>query len=230
MNVKEGSHVFRNDLRGLYADLDRNGFPIAMRSMRRAPSIAIRAQVLPDLARLSPPNVPSCFHHAWKDKILQVLDDRVPAHARTPEHVVQEVEWVRDQYGVKEVHFVDDIFNLRTQWVEEFCELYGQRVNLPYSVILQSNLLTEKQAKLMAQSGCVAARVAFESANDRLRNEVLRKGTMRHHLTNSARYIREAGIRLTSLNIIAIPGGHSKTTWRPSSSTSRRRSSTRSSR
>jgi hypothetical protein len=102
---------------------------------------------------------------------------------------------------------VDDIFNLRTSWIEEFCDLYAERVKLPYSVILQSNLLTEKVARKMASSGCVSARVAFEAANDRLRNEVLRKGTLRHHLTNSAKYIRESGIRLTSLNILAIPGG-----------------------
>jgi radical SAM superfamily enzyme YgiQ (UPF0313 family) len=206
LNVKEGSHVFRNDLRGLYADLDRNGFPDRDALYAASPFYRDSERKCFQTSRGCPYKCSFCFHHAWKDKIYKSSMTEY-LRTRTPEHVVQEVEWVRDQYGVKEVHFVDDIFNLRTQWVEEFCELYGQRVNLPYSVILQSNLLTEKQAKLMAQSGCVAARVAFESANDRLRNEVLRKGTMRHHLTNSARYIREAGIRLTSLNIIAIPGG-----------------------
>jgi radical SAM superfamily enzyme YgiQ (UPF0313 family) len=206
LNVKEGEHIFRNDIRELYPDLDRNGFPDRDALYEVCGFYRDMERKCFQASRGCPYKCSFCFHHAWKDKVYQTSMSEY-LRTRTPDHVVREIEWVRDSFGVKEVHFVDDIFNLRTQWVEEFCELFAQRVKLPYSVILQSNLLTEKQAKLMAQSGCVSARVAFEAANDRLRNEVLRKGTMRHHLTNSARYIREAGIRLTSLNIIAIPGG-----------------------
>jgi radical SAM superfamily enzyme YgiQ (UPF0313 family) len=206
LNVKEDGHIFSNDLRPLVFDLDQNGFPDREALYEASAFYRDMERKCFQSSRGCPYKCSFCFHHAWKDKVYKASMTEY-LRTRTPDHVVREVEWVRDTFGVKEVHFVDDIFNLRTQWVEEFCELYAQRVKLPYSVILQSNLLTEKQARLMAQSGCVAARVAFESANDRLRNEVLRKGTMRHHLTNSAKYIREAGIRLTSLNIIAIPGG-----------------------
>jgi radical SAM superfamily enzyme YgiQ (UPF0313 family) len=206
LNVKEGTHVFKNDLRPLGFNLDENGFPDRAELYAACDFYRDMERKCFQASRGCPYKCSFCFHHAWKDKIYKTSMGEY-LRTRTPDHVVREVEWVRDTFGVKEVHFVDDIFNLRTQWVEEFCELYAKRVNLPYSVILQSNLLTEKVAKLLADSGCVCARVAFESANDRLRNEVMRKGTMRHHLTNSARYIREAGMRLTSLNILAIPGG-----------------------
>ncbi|MBI3819662.1 MAG: B12-binding domain-containing radical SAM protein [Planctomycetes bacterium] len=206
LNVKEDGHIFHNDIRPLFANLDINGYPDRESLYEASPFYRDMERKNFQASRGCPYKCSFCFHHAWKDKVYTAsMTDYL--RTRTPEHMVSEIEWVRDTFGVKEVHFVDDIFNLRTQWVEEFCELYAQRVKLPYSVILQSNLLTEKVAKLLKTSGCVSARVAFEAANDRLRNEVLRKGTMRHHLTNSARYIREAGIRLTSLNILAIPGG-----------------------
>lgn len=206
LNIKEGNHIFKNDLRPLFANLDTNGFPDRAGIYEASAFYRDMERKNFQASRGCPYKCSFCFHHAWKDKIYQTSMTEY-LRTRTAEHMVSEIEWVRDTFGVKEVHFVDDIFNLRTQWVEEFCELYMQRVKLPYSVILQSNLLTEKVAKLLKQSGCVSARIAFEAANDRLRNEVLRKGTMRHHLTNSARYIKEAGIRLTSLNILAIPGG-----------------------
>ncbi len=204
--VKEGETTFQNDLRPLFADLDLNGFPDREGLYEASAWFGESERKVFQTSRGCPYKCSFCFHHAWKDKVYKAS---MPEYlrVRTPEHVVQEIEWVREKWGVKEVHFVDDIFNLRTQWVEEFCDLYAERVGLPYSVILQSNLLTEKVAKKLASSGCVHARVAFEAANDRLRNEVLRKGTMRHHLTNSAKYIRDAGMRLTSLNILAVPGG-----------------------
>jgi len=204
--VKEDGHTFKNDLRPLFANLDINGFPDRETLYEAAPIWANSYRKCFQASRGCPYKCSFCFHHAWKEKVYQAgMSEYI--RIRTPEHMIREIEWVRDKWGVKEVHFVDDIFNLRTSWVEEFCDLYMQRVKLPYSVILQSNLLTEKVARKLGESGCVQARVAFEAANDRLRNEVLRKGTMRHHLTNSAKYIREAGIRLTSLNILAIPGG-----------------------
>lgn len=206
LDVREGKHIFKNDLRPLFMDLDVNGFPDREGLYAASDFYRDMDRKCFQASRGCPYKCSFCFHHAWKDKVYNTSMSEY-LRTRTPEHMVKEIEWVRDTFGVKEVHFVDDIFNLRTQWVEEFCEIYTKRVGLPYSVILQSNLLTEKVARLLKESGCISARVAFEAANDRLRNEVLRKGTMRHHLTNSARYIKEAGIRLTSLNILAIPGG-----------------------
>jgi anaerobic magnesium-protoporphyrin IX monomethyl ester cyclase len=204
--VKQDGQLFKNDIRPLFNDLDRNEFPDRDALYAASPFYKNSDRKCFQAARGCPYKCSFCFHHAWKDKLYQAS---MPEYlrSRTPDHVVREIEWVRDTYGVREVHFVDDIFNLRTSWVEEFCELYVQRVNLPYSVILQSNLVTAKVANLLAKSGCISARIAFESANDRVRNEVLRKGTMRHHLVNSAKYVKDAGIRLTSLNILGIPGG-----------------------
>ncbi|HKD99938.1 MAG TPA: radical SAM protein [Planctomycetota bacterium] len=204
--VKQDGHIFKNEVRPLVFQLDQLGF--CDREALYAASAFYRESERKcfQAGRGCPYKCSFCFHHAWKDKIYQSPMAEY-LRTRTPDHMVREIEWVRDTWGVKEVHFVDDIFNLRNAWVEEFCDLYAERVKLPFTVILQTNLLTEKIARKMASAGCVTGRVAFESANDRLRNEVLRKGTMRHHLTNSAKYIREAGIRLASLNILGIPGG-----------------------
>lgn len=120
---------------------------------------------------------------------------------------------MRSKYPLKFVHFLDDIFNLRNDWLEEFCERYPKEVGLPFDVILMANMTTEKHIEMLSGAGCVYARIAFEAANDYVRNAVFRKNTTRKQLTDSARWIKKHGIRLGSLNMIGGPGGTLDDEW-----------------
>ena len=122
-------------------------------------------------------------------------------------HVIDEINDVRKRYNLKFVHFLDDIFNLRNDWLEEFCERYPKEVGLPFDVILMANMTTERHIELLSKAGCVYARVAFEAASDYVRNAVFRKNTTRKQLTDAAGWIRKYGIRLGSLNMLGGPGG-----------------------
>ena len=46
---------------------------------------------------------------------------------RKPAMVVEEVEWLYDRYGVREVYFQDDTFNLKRAWAEEMFSLLIER-------------------------------------------------------------------------------------------------------
>ena len=120
---------------------------------------------------------------------------------------------MRKRYPLKFVHFLDDIFNLSQKWLEEFCERYPKEVGLPFDVILMANMTTEKQIAMLKEAGCVYARVAFEAANDYVRNAVFRKHTTLQQLTDSAGWIRKYGIRLGSLNMLGGPGGTLDDEW-----------------
>jgi radical SAM superfamily enzyme YgiQ (UPF0313 family) len=126
---------------------------------------------------------------------------------RTVSHLIDEINEVRKKYNLKFVHFVDDIFNLRNEWLEEFAERYPKEVGLPFDVILMANMTTEHHIELLKKAGCVYARVAFEAASDHVRNAVFKKNTTKQQLRDAASYIRKHGIRLGSLNILGGPGG-----------------------
>jgi hypothetical protein len=104
------------------------------------------------------------------------------------------------------VHFVDDIFNVDDEWLERFCREYPRVIGLPFDVILRTNLTTTEHMQQLRSAGCISARLAFEAASDRIRNDVYRKGTTLADLRNSARYVKEQGIRLTTLNLLGAPG------------------------
>jgi hypothetical protein len=126
---------------------------------------------------------------------------------RSVDHLIAEIKQVKERYNLKFVHFVDDIFNLSGKWLDEFCEKYPKEVGLPFDVILMANMTNERHIKQLAKAGCVYARIAFEAANDYIRNAVFRKNTTLQQLKDASGWIRQHGIRLGSLNILGSPGG-----------------------
>jgi len=153
-----------------------------------------------------------CFHHALKKKVYNVRNGEY-VRKRTVTHVIDEINEVRSNYPLKFVHFLDDIFNLSAKWLTEFCERYPKEVGLPFDVILMANMTQEKQIKMLKEAGCVYARIAFEAANDYVRNAIFRKNTTIQQLTDAASWIKKYDIRLGSLNMLGGPGGTIEDEW-----------------
>ena len=202
----DDGEIHKNELRPLVSDLDGLGFPDrsliydAQPLYRDSPRKVVLTQ------RGCPMLCSFCFHHAWKKKVYEVRN-REYVRKRSVDHVIAEVQDIRSRYPLRFVHFLDDIFNIRGDWLEEFCERWPREVGLPFDVILMANMTREKHIEQLKAAGCVYARVAFEAASDFVRNAVFRKNTERHELTDAAGWIKKHGIRLGSLNMLGAPGG-----------------------
>src|SRR5262249_32980746 len=125
---------------------------------------------------------------------------------RSVSALISEVNAVRAKYPIRMAHLVDDIFNLRNEWLEEFSERWPKEVGPPFDCILMANMNVEKHIKQRKKAGAVYTRIAFEAANDFMRNQVYKKNTTKAQLLNSAKWIKQEGIRLGSLNMIGGPG------------------------
>ncbi len=152
-----------------------------------------------------PMNCSFCFHHAWKKKVYKVTNNEY-VRRRSVSHVIEEALKIKEQYPLSFVHFLDDIFNINNKWLEEFAERWPKEVGIPFDAILMANMVTEKHIKLLKKAGCLYARIAFEAANDHMRNAVMKKNTTRQQLIRAAGFIRQHGIRLGSLNMMGGPG------------------------
>ncbi len=198
--------LHKNPLRPLITDLDSLGFPDrdliydAQPLYRDSPRKVVVTQ------RGCPMLCSFCFHHAWKKKVYSARNN-VYVRKRSVDHVIAEVQWMRERYPLDFVHFLDDIFNLKSDWLAEFCERWPREVGLPFDVILMANMTKEEHIAQLKSAGCIYARIAFEAANDYTRNVVYRKNTSREELRNAAGWIKKYGIRLGSLNMLGAPGG-----------------------
>jgi len=159
-----------------------------------------------------PMNCSFCFHHALKKKVYSSTNAKY-VRKRSVDHVIAEIKAVREKYNLKFVHFLDDIFNLSGKWLDEFCEKYPKEVGLPFDCILMANMTKERHVEQLKKAGCVYARIAFESANDYIRNAVFRKNTTLKQLEDSASWIKKHGIRLGSLNMLGGPGASMEDEW-----------------
>jgi radical SAM superfamily enzyme YgiQ (UPF0313 family) len=204
--VDEQGALRKNKLRPLVHDLDQLGFPDraliydAQPLYRNSPRKVLLTQ------RGCPMLCTFCFHHAWKNKIYKAKNSEY-VRKRSVSHVIAEAQEVRAKYGLEFAHFLDDIFNIDSAWLREFCERWPREVGLPFDAILMANLTREEHIAQLKSAGCVYARIAFEAANDYVRNTVFRKNTNREQLTNAAHWIKKHGIRLGSLNMLGGPGG-----------------------
>ncbi len=152
-----------------------------------------------------PMNCSFCFHHAWKKKVYGVKNNEY-VRRRSVDHVIKEAVAMKAAYPLTFIHFLDDIFNINNKWLEEFAERWPVEVGLPFDAILMANMVTEKHIQLLKQAGCIYARIAFEAANDYMRNAVMKKNTTRAQLIRAATFIRKYDIRLGSLNMLGGPG------------------------
>jgi len=204
--VDGGGELIQNPLRPMVQDLDALGFPDRSVIYDAAPIYRDSDRKVFLTQRGCPMSCSFCFHHAWRGKVYEVGNASY-VRKRSVGHLIEEVNEVRHRYPLRFVHFLDDIFNIRPDWLAEFSERWPKEVGLPFDVILMANMTSEEHIKQLKHAGCVYARIAFEAANERIRNVVFRKNTEERHLVNSSEWIKKHGIRLGSLNMLGAPGG-----------------------
>ncbi len=204
-HVKEDGVVHRNPVRGLIQDLDALGFPdrelIYANKLYGNSPMKVFITSRGCVGRCS-----YCFHSGYG-----MLYDDGPGkylRRRSVGHMIAEIDAVRRNYPLEFVHLTDDMFNFNRAWQEEFLREYKRHVNLPFSAIFMIDWTEPDLLALYKEAGCVNIRIAFETASDDLKKEMERpKDSPTSKQLAAAQRIKDAGIRLTTLNMVGIPGG-----------------------
>lgn len=202
---RETGEIVKNTQRPPIQDLDSLGFPDRDVIYEAGSIYRDSDRKVFVTQRGCPMNCSFCFHHALKKKVNNTTNAKY-VRKRSVDHVIAEIKAVQAKYNLKFVHFLDDIFNLSGKWLDEFCEKYPREIGLPFDVILMANMTKERHIEQLKKAGCVYARIAFESANEYIRNAIFRKNTTLQQLEDASFWIKKHGIRLGSLNMLGGPG------------------------
>ena len=92
---------------------------------------------------------------------------------RSLSNVFSEMELLRDGYGVREFHFVDDMFNLSRSRVKQFCQiLENKRWGISYTFPngLRLNTIDEDMLSCFKKTGVYGFTVGIESGSQRILN------------------------------------------------------------
>jgi anaerobic magnesium-protoporphyrin IX monomethyl ester cyclase len=128
-------------------------------------------------------------------------------HARSPENVVAELEWLKDTYRPDHVGFADDILGLKPGWLDRFAELLDQtHPQLPFKCLCRADLLLRPQTvEALRRAGCEMVWIGAESGSQRVL-DAMEKGIYVDQVYEAARKLREAGIRVGFFLQFGYPG------------------------
>lgn len=193
----------RPELRPLFQDLDALPFPDRALYYRRTEMAEFPLKSFM-ASRGCPYPCTYCFNHAFR-RMYEGKGRVVRRHS--VDYVLEEIRQVRARYPLQCVKFYDDIFVYRVdQWLEEFAERYPREIGLPFHCLTRADLVTEEVVRLLKQAGCHSVSMSIEAGNDRVRNEVLKRGMSREQIVSAFGLFHRQGIHTFSNNILGLPG------------------------
>ena len=195
-----------NRRRELIEDLDSLPFPawdmIPPRNYRIAPviSAAKRFPIAPILTtRGCPFSCTFCASNAIWGKTWR---------RRGPSLVVDEIEMLLSDYGVREIFISDDNFNLKTSHAVAFCEEILRRgLKFPWACPngLRVDRLSPKLLGLMKRAGCHLIGLGIESGNQEILDRA-KKSLDLSVVREACQEIDEAGITAVGFFVFGLPG------------------------
>ena len=117
-------------------------------------------------------------------------------NSRSPEHVVRELELLRDRFRPDHLWMCDDIFGLKPGWVQRFRELVKERgLKLRYRIQSRADLLLENDTiAALAESGLDEAWIGAESGSQRIL-DAMDKGITVEQISGARALLRKHGVR-----------------------------------
>ncbi len=127
--------------------------------------------------------------------------------AQSPERIVNEIESLATKYPIKQVEFVDDIFNFNTERVMAFCKILIDRklgINFSFPNGISSDLLTEEIIDALVSAGLNFCSFALESGSPRIQ-KVCRKNLNIEKLLDAVKWSVKRGVFTRGFAIIGHP-------------------------
>src|SRR4029079_11993645 len=116
--------------------------------------------------------------------------------ARSPEHVVDEMAWLKRTYQPDHLWIADDIFGLKPGWIERFAARVQERgAAIPFKCLLRAAQVTDAVARALSADGCRTAWLGAESGSQRIL-DAMEKGTRVDQIAEATRLLHAAGVEV----------------------------------
>lgn len=88
---------------------------------------------------------------------------------RSADRVFEEVKFLHDNYGIREIQFYDDTFTVFRKNVHRFCELMTEsKMDISWACFVRADCFSEKMAIAMKSAGCHQILIGIESADEKV--------------------------------------------------------------
>lgn len=128
-------------------------------------------------------------------------------NSRSPKHVVTELKFLQQHYGVDHIWFCDDIFGLKPGWITEFANLV-EKENIAFRFKMQGRvdlLLQENNIIDLARAGCDNVWMGAESGSQKIL-DAMDKGTTVEQIAEATALLKKHGIKPSFFIQFGYPG------------------------
>ena len=124
----------------------------------------------------------------------------------SPEYVVEYINYLTTQFGVKELCFLDDTFTLSEKRIFEICDLIQRRnIDVGWYSATRAKIKDKNIFQEMKKAGCWICAIGAESGDPEILR-LIKKGISLDDIKSSCEAVLKAGIILKTFFIIGNPG------------------------
>jgi len=134
-----------------------------------------------------------------------VFGDKV--RKRSVDNVLDELEYLTKEYGMKSFMIHDDCFTQYYSWVEEFCEKKIKRgLKQPFACQSRADIICKRPdlIQMLNDAGLTWLLIGFESGSDRIL-EFIKKGSTVKQNIQAAKICRKIGIKMFANYMFGLP-------------------------
>ena len=127
---------------------------------------------------------------------------------RSPENVVDEIEFLVREYGVKEIDILDDCFNLDLERAEKILDMIvekGLKIHIRAANGLRADMITERFVKKFKKAGGCYIALGIESGDQKILDSIPKQLKL-EQIRKAVKIIKKERIFLTGFFILGLMG------------------------
>jgi anaerobic magnesium-protoporphyrin IX monomethyl ester cyclase len=124
----------------------------------------------------------------------------------SPDYTVDQIGRLRTDFGVRHIHFYDDLFTLNGKRVEELCtKLMSKKCGVTYNCIVRIGYIDKNLIHLLKWSGCWMVSVGIESGDQTIL-DTHKEGLSLLKIVNDIEALHKSGLWVKGLFMMGFPG------------------------
>jgi radical SAM superfamily enzyme YgiQ (UPF0313 family) len=137
-----------------------------------------------------------CMACQWS-RIYKKYGYSIPkVRLRSVESVIKELEYAKENYHIKYVRFMDSIFGYKKEWLLKFLDEYDKKIGKKFFCYLDERYIDEERIKRLKDSGFHFTTVGIQSANEKIRKEIMGRKISDDGIVRYAECLKKYGIRI----------------------------------
>jgi len=130
---------------------------------------------------------------------------------RSPENVLEEIEYLIKNFNIKSIFFQDWEFTIDKERVEKICNLIIKKgLNFLWGCNARANDLSDELVKKMKKAGCLRINIGFESGSQEILDKA-NKNIKLKDLEKAVKICRNNNINIGMYAMLNLPGENRKT-------------------